>query len=1662
MSTRELLSRLLDLDIQVWIDQDRLRYSAPQGVMTPELQADLAKHKIEIMAYLRDSAAAGEPASHPIVLLPRPERIPLSFAQERLWFVDQLDPGNPAYNMFIAVRLRGRLDVAALERGFNQIVWRHESLRTTFRTVDGQPYQDIAPALQASLPLDDLSAIPHTAQDSEVQRLAREEAHRPFDLVNGPLVRCRLIRLADAEHVLMLCMHHIVSDGWSMGVLFREIVQLGQAFAAGQPDPLPPLPLQYADFSIWQRDWLQGEVLETQMSYWKKQLGDAPAALDLPTDYERPAVQSYRGTRLPIAFSRELTAALQMLSRQEGTTLFMTLLAGFQALLACYGGQTDIVVGSPVANRNRDELEGLIGFFVNNLVLRTDLSENPTCRQLLKRVRETCLGAYDHQDVPFEKLVDVQIKRDLSRNPLFQVMFILQNISLGNLDVPGLEMEPLFIEPDTAQFDLRVSLQETPAGLSGFIEYSTDLFEPETIRLLFELYRSILQDWVEDPESQLSAIRLPESLAARAEAARERRQTIVIASTFTSEPAEEVLSFWMRDLGLHSDIVFAAYNQVFQELLDPSGLFARNRDGVNVVLVRFEDWERYEKDADDSQIERNVNDLLLALKSAAGRFAVPHLVCVCPASPAVTSDPARTALFERMEARLAAAIEQIGGVYLITSRQLLTLYPMPRYYDPLGDELGHMPYTSGLFAALGTIIARKIAALRRPPYKVIVLDCDGTLWQGISGEDGPGGVQVAPPYQALQKFMLDQIDAGMLLCLCSKNEAEDVWAVFDGHPGMVLKRELLVSWRINWKPKSENLKSLADELKLGLDSFIFIDDNPVECAEVEANCPGTLVVPLPQDAQTIPHFLEHLWAFDRSRLTREDRKRTALYQQNLARERLRAESLTFQAFLAELDLKVDISTLAASDLPRVAQLTERTNQFNVSTRRRTENEIRSLCLSGDQTCLVVNVRDRFGDYGLVGVLIFEQSSMALQVDTFLLSCRVLGRGVEHRMLARLGELAKAGGVSRVDVEYLPTAKNRPALDFLQQGEQFREPQGEGFLFKFPADWALAAPGRFQAAETPELARAVERSPEGSLSGSAVMGAPTYVRELNRIARELSTVEAIMKAAQKQERRRAGQKSPFVAPRTPTELALADVWKEILRVDQVGVHDNFFELGGHSLLAMRVVARAHEAGLHFTPHDFFQHQTIAGLVERKGKGIGAVQPVHLPEQGIVSGPVPVFPTAVIDYADRPPQAFWRLFEMLVEVPRILNAQQLASVVQHLVTHHDGLRLRLAKGRTGYHMFLAASDEAAFLQRDLSGLSAPEQDKAIEAAIEEHWDGMNVSSGSLLRVVFFDLGPERLPRVLVLLHHFAADLYSVQLLLDDIQTACLQLLTGEPLRLPPKTSSLREWAERTYAYVHSEAARQELVYWKSLPWEKLRPSPVDHAEIIHSPYGYMAAALSVEETRVLLHEIPAAYDVQLIDVLLTACAITFLRRTPLHSLSILVLQQNRNVGFEGIDLSRTIGNFYTSYPFILNDGQDLSSATEAEALRRVAEQRRRIPNGGSTWHWVSYYSNEPFVNWQDNLKIQKNVILNYLGQVNQPGGQAQGSLFRPIPRAPSKETPSHVYDVANIVPHTCTPMLDGDRLKVKWTYFSALHEQATIEGLLQEYISILKSLIQGWSE
>src|SRR5215213_2360311 len=395
--------------------------------------------------------------------------LPLSFAQQRLWFLDQLQPGVTAYNIPGALRLRGALKVTALEQSLNEIIARHETLRTVFSVVEGQAVQLIRNSLTISLAITEV-------EETDVPRLARAEAAPPFDLEAGPLLRVRLLRLSEREHVLLLTMHHIVSDGWSMGVLVRELCALYETFSQGGESPLAPLTVQYADYAQWQREHLTGEVLEQQLQYWREQLAGAPALLELPVDHPRPAVQSFRGARESVRLGAELTRALQDLSRAEGVTLFMTLLAGFAALLWRYTGERDVVVGTPVANRGRREVEGLIGFFVNTLPLRMQVGGEESFRETLGRVREVCLGGYAHQEVPFERVVEeLGVERRLSQSPLFQVMFALQNAPLPPLQMSGLEAELLEVEVETAKFDLTVSLSEIEGELHGYVECSTDL-----------------------------------------------------------------------------------------------------------------------------------------------------------------------------------------------------------------------------------------------------------------------------------------------------------------------------------------------------------------------------------------------------------------------------------------------------------------------------------------------------------------------------------------------------------------------------------------------------------------------------------------------------------------------------------------------------------------------------------------------------------------------------------------------------------------------------------------------------------------------------------------------------------------------------------------------------------------------------------------------------------------------------------------------------------------------------------------------------------------------------------------------------------------------------------------------------------------------------------
>ena len=478
MATIQILATLKKKNIQIWTEGGELRLRGPRGAITEEIRAEIAAHKGELLALLGDGA-------HGATVIERARRrndLPLSFGQQRLWFLDSLDPNSAAYNISVAMHLQGPLNVAAMQASLDDLVARHESLRTTFVAAREGPIQVVAARLKVPLPIATL-----TGQGSaeEVRRRAKvllqQEARRPFDLSQGPLIRALLVRLEAETHILLLTLHHIITDGWSTGVLNRELSSLYRAHVHETPVDLPALPIQYADYALWQRQWIQEKVLAEQLGYWRKQLGAGLSVLELPTDRPRQRQQTLRGATCERRLTSELVTQLDELSRREGTTRFMTMLAAFQTLLFRYTGQTDIAVGTPIANRGRSELEGLIGFFVNTLVLRTDLSGGPSFRELLERVRKVALDAYAHQDLPFEKLVEeLRPERELNRTPLFQVMFVLQNAPSGDLDFAGLRVRTESIDTDTAKFDLTLYGLDEVDGLRLVLEYNTDLYERST------------------------------------------------------------------------------------------------------------------------------------------------------------------------------------------------------------------------------------------------------------------------------------------------------------------------------------------------------------------------------------------------------------------------------------------------------------------------------------------------------------------------------------------------------------------------------------------------------------------------------------------------------------------------------------------------------------------------------------------------------------------------------------------------------------------------------------------------------------------------------------------------------------------------------------------------------------------------------------------------------------------------------------------------------------------------------------------------------------------------------------------------------------------------------------------------------------------------------
>jgi len=648
----------------------------------------------------------------------------------------------------------------------------------------------------------------------------------------------------------------------------------------------------------------------------------------------------------------------------------------------------------------------------------------------------------------------------------------------------------------------------------------------------------------------------------------EPKPRLLIGATFTATPLEEPIRFWLDELSLAYQVEFAPYQQLLAALLDPVGLFAANRRGANVVLCRLEDL------APSAQsLEAHALELVRVLRLVASGSVVPWLVCICPNSPRFLETKESQSLAETLRVTLHRELAGQPNLIVLSADSVIARYEVTEIDDPLGERAGHIPYRAAFFAALGTQVVRTVLALDRDPFKVIAVDCDNTLWTGICGEDGPGGVVVDVARRSLQHVLAAQRQQGMLLTVVSKNNEPDVAETFESHPDMPLRWSDLAATRINWEPKSANLVQLGSQLNLGLNSFIFLDDDAKECAEIRRECPEAATLQLPAVSKEIPRFLQHAWVFDHAKpLTSEDRSRSQMYSEEQRRSRLEAQSRDLEEFIASLRLEVLFAPVTPEALPRSAQLTQRTNQMNSAPRRYTEAELGAALDNGELDAFTVTANDRFGSYGLVGLLLYQLQELSLHVRAFMLSCRALGRGVEHRMLAHVAELAKQAGKTAVSIEFERGPRNQPAHEFLSQvsAQLLGKPlsAAETASLEIPVERLRSL--EYFASDAP--APVSTSAPQPAAAGKPAARLPDY----QRIAKQLNSAAHILAAIAEKRRQRSGPKRVITAPpETLLQQQLASIWCDLLGLRAVGINEDFFDLGGHSLLAVQLLSRIHQ-------------------------------------------------------------------------------------------------------------------------------------------------------------------------------------------------------------------------------------------------------------------------------------------------------------------------------------------------------------------------------------------------------------------------------------------------------------------------------------------------------
>jgi len=1493
---------------------------------------------------------------------------PASFSQQRLWLLHETEMRGSGYNLPAAISFKGELKIGVLQDCLTEIVRRHQALRTTFAMVEGDLAQIVVQLRPVAASLVDLSELPDASRRLQVKRLIQIEAEQPFDLANGPLWRAGLVRLSEREHIVMITLHHIVCDAWSIGILVQEFGALYRAFSKGLASPLQELPIQYTDFAVWQKEWLQGEVLDKQVDYWKRQLGDDTEILELPADHPRPPLPSFRGGRCPVRLSKDLLDSLRALNNQSRTTLFMTLLAAFQTLLYRYTGRESISVGAPVAGRNRKETEGLIGLFLNTLVIRTRLKGDQTFLNLLERVKDVTLEAFANQDAPFERLVEeISPYRAPNVTPLTQVLFVLQNTPSKKLELPDLCIEPLGVEKRSTRFDLSLDLIEAEGGIQGVFIYNQDLYDAPRIDRMAGHFNALLQSIGADPGQRLCELAL-----------------------LTTAEHRQLTLDWNRIEPRHEEV------RTIQAVIERHA-----RDFRNALAVIFR----------DEQLTYG------ELNSRANKIA--HYLKRVGVGPET-----------RVGVCLNRCVDMIIGVLGVLKTGAAYVPLDPEYPE---ERIAFMMKDASVSVLLTQSHLSNLFSDHSTRTFIVSLDSD---WRAISYESDEDPM-IDPEPESIAYVIYTSGSTGAPKGVCVSHRA-------------AFRHFRAIQQEFNLTHESRVLQFASPSFDVSLEQVLptLMSGAAVFLRDTDLWSPSDLMAKIGELGLTVVNLPTPYWHQLVQVLPTDGESAAARLGLMIAGgDQMLPEPAWMwrQSALREVRL---LNAYGPTETTITATVCEIASEFDRETPPRTVPIGRRV---GDRALYVLDNLGELLPIGVTGELYIGGPLVArgyldrpdLTADRFVPDkfC-----SMEGQRLYKTGDLARyrADG----NVEFI----GRIDCQVKIRGFRIELGEVESVICGHPAVKEVAVVAHQEDSGEKRLIAYLVSSGHSGISGEELREFLTEKLPSYMIPAAFILLDSLpLTPNGKLDRRSLPYYHPsrleltqsYLAPRNPTEEKLAKIWREVLRLERVGVNDNYFELGGDSITAIQIIARCNRVGLWLTPKHVFEHPTIAGLASAISDDVRVDV-----EQSIVAGPVPLTPIQNWFFEQQAHDPHHWNQALMLEVHQPVAPHVWVRLIERLISHHDALRLRFTlEGATWKQFNDPPSCRTPFAQIDVASVSPEKQKTVIEAAAAQLQVSLDLSRSPLLQAVIFKTGNGLPDRLLLLIHHLVVDGVSWRILLEDLASMLSDRDGGS--ELPLKSSSFKQWAESLVQFAQTEELKLELEFWlgqASMQSIHL-PRDYDNAENTVASARSVRRSLNADETRVLLQGSHGRYRAQIEDILLMALACSFSRWLGPGLLPVDLEGHGREQAISGVDVTRTVGWFTTIFPVLLDLNEQ--SSTD-QALQSIKERMGRIPNRGIGYGALRYLNGSPDVREKMRRMASAEVCFNYMGQLDQ--ALAKSSIFSLARescgprRSPAGRRPYLIEVDARIV---------GGCLNVSFTYSEKVHQRSVIERLADIFLKKLQT-------